>query len=433
LKQKSQRPRAWPLLALFLWLSGLFAVPVTEAQALSRADPWDVSWLPDDRQGKRALDRALDELLQDTGLRGRGATIRENAQRHEVNPAFALAMFRQEAGFASRGTLALKNKNPANIVATGECWGKAEGARCQGLYGEVGTDGRFGRYASMADGIEAFFVLMAREYAGMRIHDLIDHACPPSECDVPGYVARVERWTVDYQERLIGVLYPEDEFEGVVLDDRSGSFWRRGPAEYWHQSEDGYAGHMLWTRNNQERTENAGRWLLELEQPGTYALYAYIPPLHATTRQGRYSIYCGTKLYETTIDQFAHRNQWVLLGRVRCSATGDEYVELSDGTGEPSLEREIAFDAIGVRLLRSSSPAKVTPPPTSEPRAGGTSPYEPDALETPLLAEQPVLLARLWSTAQRLLPFCCGGGVLVLILGVLGIVLWSKLPLGQFR
>jgi hypothetical protein len=137
--------------------------------------------------------------------------------RHGVNPAFALAIFRQEAGFAARGTLAYSNKNPANIVATGECWDQSQGARCKGFYGEVSTDGRFGRYAAMEDGIEAFFVLMAREYAGMELVDLISRACPPAECDVPVYVARMEQWTAEYQAQLIDALYPKAETNQPVL------------------------------------------------------------------------------------------------------------------------------------------------------------------------------------------------------------------------
>jgi len=198
-------------------LGGLFIVPLTLVQAQSSADPWDVSWLPDDRQGERALDQAIDDLLQGTSLHGQGTTIRVNAQRHGVNPAFALALFRQEAGFAAHGTLAYSNKNPANIVATGECWDQAQGARCKGFYGEVGTDGRFGRYASMEDGIEAFFVLMAREYAGMALYDLISRACPPAECDVPVYVSRIEQWIVEYQAQLIDALYPKAAMSQPVL------------------------------------------------------------------------------------------------------------------------------------------------------------------------------------------------------------------------
>jgi hypothetical protein len=199
--------RRWSTLILFLiagWALAPLATPVAAAQG--SADPWDVRWLPDERRGRRALDQALDAVLEGTGLHGQGATIRENAERHGVNPAFALAIFRQEAGFARQGTLAQRNKNPANIIATGDCWGQPEGARCTGTYGEVGTDGRFGRYASMADGIEAFFLLMEREYAGMALDDLIGRACPPVECDVPGYVARMEQWTVEYQAQLSAAI-----------------------------------------------------------------------------------------------------------------------------------------------------------------------------------------------------------------------------------
>jgi hypothetical protein len=195
---------------------------------------------------------------------------------------------------------------------------------------------------------------------------------------------------------------------------------------------------MWWTHNNRETVENAGRWTLDLDQPGTYAFYAYIPPLHATTRQGRYTIYCAGQAYKTTIDQFAHRNQWVLLGRVRCAATQDEYIQLSDATGEEPFKHEIAFDAIGYSRgysrLRGSELDRSTPlPPTRAPSTETHPPREPDTPQTPTVPERPVLLARLWHTGQKLFPVCCGIGILILVLGVLAIVVWGRLPFGPKR
>ena len=425
-----KQARAWAsytrqILALLL-TGWAVTLPVQSAWAQSDVDPWDVSWLPTDRSGERALDQAIDVLLEETGLNGQGQTIRENAQHHSVNPAFALAMFRKEAGFATRGTLAHSNRNPANIVATGECWGEPKGTRCKGIYGERGTDGRFGRYTTLADGIEAFFVLMEREYAGMTLHALISRACPPIECDVSAYVALMETWALEYQSLLLGAIHEQPSFEGAVLDEDESPFWRRGPDEYWHQATLGYNQHMWWTRNNQAHTENTGRWTLELEQPGTYEFYAYIPPLHATSRASRYTVFCAGQTHRVTIDQYAHRNQWVSLGRVRCTAAGDEYVELSDETGEAAFEYEIAFDAVGVRLLKSNGPAKVAPlPPTREPLAQ----VEPGAPQTTPDSDKPVLLERLWNIGKRLFPLCCGRGVLILVFAVLALVFWDRLPL----
>ena len=426
------RARRWDALILLLlagWTLAQLASPqlTTPVAAQGRADPWDVRWLPGDRRGRRALDQALDALLQGTGLRGQGATIRENAERHAVNPAFALAMFRQEAGFARRGTRAHSNKNPANIVATGDCWDQPAGARCEGIYGEVGTDGRFGRYASMADGIEAFFLLMAREYAGLPLDDLIRRACPPVECDVPAYVARMEQWTVEYQAQLIAAIYDPPAPPGALVDDRSPQFWRRGPSEYWHQAAGGYAEHLWWTHNNEQDAENAARWMLELEGPGTYALYVYIPPLHATTRQAHYTITCAGQAHSVTVDQRAHPNEWVSLGQVRCAGTGGEYVELSDETGEAPLEYEIAFDAIAHQRVDGQAPATVTPLPSTPPATADMT-RGPDTTSPPRGTERPVLLERLWKTTQTLVPFCCGGGVLFLVLGMLAIVYRDRLP-----
>jgi hypothetical protein len=114
-----------------LVLAGLVVVPFTLVQAQSTADPWDVSWLPDDRQGERALDQAIDDLLQDTSLRGQGTTIRKNAQRHGVNPAFALAMFAKRPALprAARWHTATRTRPTLSPPETAGANPKARAAR----------------------------------------------------------------------------------------------------------------------------------------------------------------------------------------------------------------------------------------------------------------------------------------------------------------
>jgi len=168
--------------------------------------PWDISWIPADSQ---VAINNIDAILQGTGLAKQGSIILQYAKEFGVNPAFALAMFRKEASFAQPNTRAYRNNNPGNINATGECKGLPAGSSCSGIYGEIGTDGRFGKYASMADGIKAYFMLMNREYQpGTKrnckdIACIIPYYCPPSECDTSAYIDLITKWTQEYQSKII--------------------------------------------------------------------------------------------------------------------------------------------------------------------------------------------------------------------------------------
>ena len=196
----ARRSLAALILALTMWAS--------RATAQAPLDPWDTTWLPANRAGRRAVDASIDALLDGTGLEGQGTTIRACAQQYGVNPAFVLAMFRQEAGFAASGTRAHDNCNPLNIIATGDCYGQPAGFKCAGFYGEVSTDGRFGIYARVEDGIRAAFWLLDREYRGLSLHGTISRACPPVECDVDRYTAQIGAWGAEYQATLQAAAAP---------------------------------------------------------------------------------------------------------------------------------------------------------------------------------------------------------------------------------
>ena len=174
----------------------------TSFDCQSSLSPWEISWLPNS-QG--TVTQQINNILTGTGLAGFGSTIIQAASEYQVNPAFALAMFRKEASFATLGTRANRNNNPGNIIATGDCSGKPAGASCSGVYGETSTDGRFGVYPSMDAGIQAYFRLLNQEYATGSKRNCTDTACiiqaycPPSDCNTQGYIDQITSWSKDYQ------------------------------------------------------------------------------------------------------------------------------------------------------------------------------------------------------------------------------------------
>jgi hypothetical protein len=77
-------------------------------------------------------------------------------------------------------------------------------------YGEISTNGCFGIYENMQDGIETYFMLLNREYQPGSRYNCSDIPCiiniyaPPSENDTPLYIQQITGWTKDYQQRILG-------------------------------------------------------------------------------------------------------------------------------------------------------------------------------------------------------------------------------------
>jgi hypothetical protein len=149
-------------------------------------------------------------------------------------------------------------------------------------------------------------------------------------------------------------VFAQDEpsipgFEGTIIDENSGSFILLGPNRYWHESEAGYQDHLWWTKNNESGVQNSGRWNLRIEQAGTYDVVVYIPPEHATSHRAHYYVHHQGQITEIIVDQALNQNTWDPLGTFEFSGDGQEYIELTDETGESDSDFEIAFDAVGYR------------------------------------------------------------------------------------
>ncbi len=185
------------------------ATPATFAD--SYPDPWDVSWLPSDQN---QVINTINSIVTDpsaggspdSGLAGYGSTILYYSLNSiggnpaGVNPAFALAMFRKEANFARPGTIAYTQNNPGNL-------------RCAG-YGMIDCQNGFAVFASMEDGIKAYFWMLQYQYkpgggwpSNFNCTDItciITHYCPPSQCDTETYIAQIGQWTQEFMSRISG-------------------------------------------------------------------------------------------------------------------------------------------------------------------------------------------------------------------------------------
>ena len=76
--------------------------------------PWDLSWISTNL-GEDVINR-INLILENTGLTEQGGAIFSLSYEFEINPAFALAMFRKEVSFAAPNTRANRNNNLGNIT-----------------------------------------------------------------------------------------------------------------------------------------------------------------------------------------------------------------------------------------------------------------------------------------------------------------------------
>lgn len=149
------------------------------------------------------------------------------------------------------------------------------------------------------------------------------------------------------------------EYHGTVVDDLSDSFSLLGPRNFWHASDKGYADHAWWTVNNRLEEENKARWALSIPRPGEYEVVVFIPEDHATSETARYTLFHQKEKTQIAVNQLQNQNSWFVLGTFPFDGSGDEYLELSDATGEPDGKAEIGFDAAGFSSLGSGLEDKI--------------------------------------------------------------------------
>lgn len=134
----------------------------------------------------------------------------------------------------------------------------------------------------------------------------------------------------------------------IAIDTSSAYFVKRGANDAWQTTPNGYGGTAFILQNNTfAQTESpSARWYAPLPRPGLYEVAVYVPAHSGTTRSARYTIaHSGTFAWRM-LNQTLYANQWVSLGVFYFSASGDEYVALSDVTFETANATTLVVDAV---------------------------------------------------------------------------------------
>jgi MYXO-CTERM domain-containing protein len=153
---------------------------------------------------------------------------------------------------------------------------------------------------------------------------------------------------------------------GGVVDDGSPCFAARGPATGLHtETTAGMGNRLTWTRTTAVAYEqNYAEWTLEFAEAGRYRVEVYTAAAFAQSKQAQYSIVAGGVAQDVTIDQTAI-DGYQTLGEFDFAAGGDQFVHLSDNTGE-TTHTQLVFDAVQLTRIGPPDDGKVDDPGTTD-------------------------------------------------------------------
>jgi murein DD-endopeptidase MepM/ murein hydrolase activator NlpD len=147
---------------------------------------------------------AIDGVLAGSGLAGQGDNLLKLADKYDIPPELALAMFRKEASFMSAGA-AVENNNPGNLVYTGQ-WGDKIGT-----VKDRDKNGKPSSYWAAFDdpeaGMEGYMRLLDQVYRtyidGGDWKGMISKYAPSSDNNnVEEYTNQIEQWMEEYRKRI---------------------------------------------------------------------------------------------------------------------------------------------------------------------------------------------------------------------------------------
>ena len=135
---------------------------------------------------------------------------------------------------------------------------------------------------------------------------------------------------------------------GTIIDDLDPCF-TRAASESWYVVDGGYNNHLYYTYVWDKAAEAIGTWNINVTRPGTYEVFAYIQSgVGAVSEKAPYKIRASGKETKVSIN-LSGKSGWVSLGKYTFANGGDQWVKLSDDSGEPYTDKNgkrILFDAI---------------------------------------------------------------------------------------
>ena len=135
---------------------------------------------------------------------------------------------------------------------------------------------------------------------------------------------------------------------GVVIEETDNCF-TRSTSSAWYELSKGSGGHLYYTYVWAKDAEVIGTWKLNVTRPGKYVVEAYIEPgVGAMSEKAPYTVRANGVETKLSIN-LNGKSGWVTLGAFDFVKGSDQFVRLTDASGEPYTDtngKRILFDAI---------------------------------------------------------------------------------------
>jgi hypothetical protein len=197
------------------------------------------------------------------------------------------------------------------------------------------------------------------------------------------------------------LAFPPTPATGLVVDDGSVNFVET-PIDCWLDISVGSAqgGVMRYSKPRTTAPTCSAQWNLPAGvNDGMYSVYVRIPAVKATSEGAIYSIHHAGKTDQIVMNQEVFPNiyyvtdGWVYIGKYNFTATGDEYVELTNRTQDETAtiaDRFVGADAVRFVYMGTATP---TPPGpvTVTATVTPTNTYTPTITRTPTISPTPTI------------------------------------------
>jgi hypothetical protein len=160
-------------------------------------------------------------------------------------------------------------------------------------------------------------------------------------------------WRGSGQDPLAGgavCLWGDGQCTAIVVEDESEWFYKYGTGWDWDCHGNGWTMRLV---ANKKTSESAyARWHPDLPYAGPYAVFAFIPAVHATTTNARYTIHDKDGDHIIPISQLDYSDEWIYWGSYDFWDGTFGYVYLNNATDESDGSTEVSFDSIKFRQFR---------------------------------------------------------------------------------
>lgn len=165
-------------------------------------------------------------------------------------------------------------------------------------------------------------------------------------------------WRGDYDDPLAEnavCLWGDGQCSEIVIEDESDWFYKYGAG--WDWDCHGNAWTLRRVANQSASNTAYARWRPDFPYAGPYAVFAFVPAVHATTTNAEYIIHDRNGDHTVPINQLNYSDEWVNLGTYDFWDSILGYVYLDNATGETSASTEVCFDSIKFRQFHVYLPA----------------------------------------------------------------------------